>query len=255
MKSILLFAAFALFLLTACNSGSELKPLTAEDAEMQTEADSATEATATNPKFSETKIHGLGIFKIGISVENSIGELIKTKRYYYDSLWSSEQQLAFEKKADANERIYKLLIPTTTLDAQNMATVQGTAASWCKNVEIFFVTKYVVDNLPITDLELKYYKDKLVAITCHRDAAITNAITSKFGKPDKHIQNNETAAGAYFSDTYKNGDVEAQTSSLSSNYYIQVHGIDAFIKKYATQDFAIKDSLDKLTKGKQLKNL
>jgi hypothetical protein len=53
----------------------------------------AIEQTLLNPKFDENKIHGIGVFKIGTTVENSIGELLKKRTYTFDSIWNDDQML------------------------------------------------------------------------------------------------------------------------------------------------------------------
>ena len=250
------FVILFLFAVAACNNGRDYKVMTVEDAEKERVADGATETTVANPKFNENKIHGLGLFKIGGSVDSTIGILRILSKYRYDTIWSSDQRYAlFANGHYSSNQIIKLTAPQNTLDRDNMASINHFFASWCKLVESYYINQYELDGLLIKNIKLIYYRNKLVSIVCEKDQALTDAIASKFGKPDKHIANNDSGIGPYYSDTYLNGDVEAQATSLSGDYKISVHGVDVFLEKCSDAEFAAQDTIDKAAKAKGLKNL
>lgn len=240
-------------LTTACKSkqSKEVKALQDELANI-TKVDSASEATMLNPKFDANKLCGFGIFKIGNSLENTITYLISTKTYGVDSFSSREQKMKFDfNHASSNKKyVIKINPPKSTLD--QFDDLEN--SSWCKDTKVFLVTKYVVDNITLENLVATYYKDKLVKVSCEWSTDLSNAIESKYGKPDEKITD-VNQKPIYYSTHWYNQDVEAWETSLEAlKFNVGIKGGDRFLFGCSDRDFETQDKIDKENNKEKLKN-
>lgn len=225
-------------------------------------SDTPTEETMLHPKFEEGKMHGIGIFKIGASVETTIGELRSGKSYLYDTLWSrSEYEAKFKDGHFLGNQIIKVNNPPSTSkhDEMEMAHIKGLYAYWCDQIECYYINQYLVDSVLIKNIELTYYKNKLICIFCEKNEALSDAITAKFGKRDDNLYKDR-----YVNYVYLNGDIqvmilmppiEANGPTEPDEYKICIHRSDHFLGNCWKACFAAKDSIDKANKAQSLKNL
>jgi len=249
-----LTACFLVTIMTiTCKSkqSNEVKALQDELANIM-KVDSASETTMLNPKFDANKLCGFGIFKIGNSLENTITYLLSTKTYGIDSFSSREQKMKFDFNHVSNNRKYIIKInpPKSTLD--QFDDLEN--SSWCKDTKVFLLTKYVIDNITLDNLVATYYKDKLVKVSCEWSMDLSNAIESKYGKPDKKIAD-ENLTPPIYSTYWYNQDIEAWETSLETlKFNVGIKGGDRFLFGCSDRDFQEQDKIDKANNKEKLKN-
>jgi hypothetical protein len=242
MKPITFILYCLLICITACNSGAKT-PAMVEEAVL-------------HPKFAENKLHGIGVFKIGSSVEATIDELVNNEKYVLDTIGNVVDQRD-SRKLDrlVQTMIFRIKPTASTLEADvNMIKQSYTIALWCRQTTTFTIAKYVVDSIVLNDLVLRYYNNKLVYMECKATDELISAIQSKYGKYDM-VGDVDSWHG------YKNGDVEAwfmgdYDAALPKQVLkIYVTGARNFMEDCGKRDFAAQDSIDKGNKHQGLKNL
>ena len=226
--------------ITACNNGAKT-PGMIEEAML-------------HPKFEKGKIHGIGIFKIGSSVETTIGELVNNEKYVEDTISNIVDQRN-GRKLDrlVHTMIFRIKAPASTLESDvDIIKADYTIALWCRQTSIFTIAKYVVDSIEINNLVLSYYNNKLVHMECTATNELISAIEKKYGKYDM-VGDVDVWHG------YKNGDVEAwkmtEAGVPGEIFKIYLTGAQNFIENCGERDFATMDSIEKSYKHQSLKNL
>ena len=215
----------------------------------------ALEETILNPQYDDSKIKGFGIFKIGSSIENTINELLHSKEYKFDSASTHEKKsklevgaIAFSKDNSVYSKKYivKINHPKSTFDRIN--TIEE--ASWCRDVEIYWITLYTVDKVNIKDLYLTYYKNKLVRIVCDRFSdGLEDAVVSKYGKADDSY-----ATPGYYHSFWINKDLRAgySKSDFNHDFEIIIKGGQRFLSNCNSQDFDEQSKIDQANKKEEL---
>jgi len=250
---------FTLLAFIACNTQTKEKRKTEEEeiAEI-TKIDSATEPTMLNPKFEKSKIYGFGVFKIGTSIDSSIIYLIKASGYSFDSLSNFTKKSQFKVSHpffEKNKNIFKINHGKSTLER----TYEIDNATWCKNSNIFWIPSYTIDKINIQNLNLTYYKNKLVFISCDWSLDLITAVESKFGKPDENIVDAKQKP-IYTSKQWYNQDLKSgtTTSALSNiigeTFEIKIKGGFKFLNGCEKRCFEEQNKIDKETKKLELKN-
>jgi hypothetical protein len=241
MKVISFIPVLILVGLIACNQGTTKK----------------TDSTATNgrtmdeilqdPMFDESKVHGLGIFKIGASVESTIGQLVNSKNYRLDSIGNFEQVMQAQEVMGGFHLIFKIKPCLTTSETDMIPLVSSYGvALWCAKSSIYTVGSYEVDSTIMEKLLVKYYNSKLVYVECSASRDLEDAVELKFGKPETYDPNSKWHG-------YSNGDLEAGYSA--DIFRVSVSGAKGFIDSCGKTGFAAQNVVDKADKARNLKNL
>jgi hypothetical protein len=207
----------------------------------------ADEATMLHPRFDGNKLHGLGIFIIGATTENTLGQLINSGKYTFDSIWSHDQQMDTTRKPVGDYAILKITRPLSTMDKDKMVKVcDDTRALWCKQTSTYWISNYVVDSIEIRCIVLTYYKNTLVYIKCGGSKDLKKALSSKFGEPiENHFPDNKDIEGLY----------TQLPPDYATTFKIAIKGGIAFMNNCSSKDFAEQEATDKANKAKGLKNL
>lgn len=251
MKNLHLFQFFSLLLLFSCNSQNEnsLRKSSFENTAIS-KIDSTTEGMMTHPNFDSSKISGIGLFKIGNTVENSIGYLLSSEGYSMKVVSNLKEQNDYDLNFSKKQNIIAEINPETTLNRDEQIMIRNVPSIWCKSAKIYLIQQYKIDNLTIQKLVLTYYKGKLVCFFCDYDEKLENAIEAKYGKPDKDL----AIENRFFSKVWYNHELEIE---LVRDLYFKawINGSYHFIDKCGEHDFEIQNELEKSELKKGLKNL
>ena len=247
MKTTIILSVLLAIGLVACNQGGNKK------ANAVTVNRRTPEEIMANAKFDSGKIYGIGIFKVGATVENTIGQLMNSKKYTMYSVSNFDEEMSSKEVLLGAKQIFKVTPSLTTSINDMIALKQHYGiALWCKKVSIFTIVSYDIDNISLHKLLIKYYDDKLIYVECDvLDGEIARAIHLKYGEP-------ENTSGAPDAETengwYDNGEVAAGFVP-GKCFKVYVKGANQFIKDCGEKGFATQDTIDKANKVKQLKNL
>ncbi len=240
--------------LMACNSAQKKNEggATAYQHSLIKDNEAATEETVLHPKFDENKICGLGVFKIGVSIDSSIGWLIKEKKFQLDSIRTSAQYR--ERENDYNH-VYRIQTPLS-IDERGVEEGHVPIYNWCSDVAVFAIKKYMIDSLVIEHMILSYYNNKLVKLQCLWHYDLHNALEYKYGNEQNDTISN--ANGHEFIRRYDNMDIEVvnyQPNNDDSWYLIDVKGGRYFLQNKSVKSWSVLDSLRTANKNKGFKNL
>jgi hypothetical protein len=243
-----------LIILAGCKSAAKNDIVTTKvDSMIQTisKIDSASESTMLNPKYENGKIYGFGIFKIGQSVENSIGQLLSKDRYRLDSVSTMKQKMEFDFKHELAEEHYilKIKTPASTLNEVD----QLDHSNWCKDVGVYLIYKYKIDSLDISNLYVSYYKNELVNVSCEWTVDLKNAISSKYGNPDDE-QRDLNQKPIYYSISWRNKDVIVDYNTTFGYAQVEIKGGNRFLNGCNERSFKSQNEVNKAEKKEKLKN-
>jgi hypothetical protein len=197
------------------------------------------ETVLLNPKFDNSKISGIGIFKIGNSIDSTIGKLLNSG-YKLISLNNYKQQSDYEIYLSQKGKLVAQVSPINPLKRDQFMYIQYTPGLWCKKTKLYLINEYKIDNLKIKKITATYYNDKLVGIFSSYDQALENAIEVKYGKPDKDL----ATENRYYTKIWKNNDLEIE--SLRDMYFkVWIDGSYQFIKNCSEKDFETESDLEK----------
>lgn len=214
-------------------------------------AKNISEAILVNPKVDSSRLTGIGIFKIGSSIDNTIGELVRSKLYTRTTIRNYKQQSDYELSFyTSKKKVIAEIFPENPLETDKSLLIINAPSIWCRNSKIFLINHYVVDKISLNKVVLTYYKGRLVAFVCDYSEKVENALIAKYGKPDRDI----ILEGSPASKIWYNGDVEIEAAR---NLYIRawINGSFSFIDKCSDKDFEEEsDAKRKLLKG-SLNNL
>jgi hypothetical protein len=198
-----------------------------------------TEATLLNPNFDNSKIHGIGIFKIGSTVDSTIKKLL-ANGYKLQILNNYNQQSDYELYGSQKGKIVAQVSPINPLKTDQRMIILNTPGIWCKKTNVFLINTYKIDNLNLKKLVVTFYDNRLVSLFTAYDQNLENAIEGKYGKPDNDI----AVENRYFSKIWKNQDLEIE--SLPEMYFkVWVEGSYHFIKTCSDKDFETQSDLEK----------
>ena len=255
MKTSLLLIAIITLALTACNNGAKTDNTKSRE-------NASAEETILNPKFDPNKIHGLGIFKIGVSVDSSIGKLLNSKSYSYDSICTGDQTMQSTESLGPHYGVNIIKPSTVPVDLMAMHIKFGNGLL-DKKVIVYQVETYMVDSMDIYNLVAKFYDNKLVYLTCKFDESLEMAIRQKYGSGEimKNDPTREMKDGWH---QYDNGDLVALYGSqitgspdvyLPPFFRVYVKEARNFFDEMGRVEYAKADSIYKAGKNNGFKNL
>jgi hypothetical protein len=132
----------------------------------------------------QTKITGFGKLKLGspITIISEMGysvESISTNQDYYKKIWKSKYS------GTSATKIYEF-IADSTQDSQI------TSSSLDPRVRVFWISNYsVTDGIEIKAVKLKFFNEKLIDIYCDGNEKLDEALTIKYGDPQKDVKEEE----------------------------------------------------------------
>jgi hypothetical protein len=255
MKTSLLLIAIITLALTACNNGAKTDNTKSRE-------NGSAEETILNPKFDPNKIHGLGIFKIGVSIDSSIGKLLNEQHYKYDSICNGNQA---RQSSESLGPVYRVNIikPAAIPDDLMAMYIKFGNGLLDKKVVVYQVETYMVDSANIYNLVAKYYHNKLVFITCNFDESVEMAIRQKYGSGEA-MKNDPTRGMKDGWHQYDNGDLVALYGSQITGspdayvppvFELYVKDARSFFNDMGKVEYAKADSIYKAQKNNGLKNL
>lgn len=208
------------------------------------------------PTFDESKIHGLGILKIGKSVDSTINYLLSTKNYILDSLSQSETEDDFYYSHVSNKSEKRKFIIPITESKKTFEAYEFVGNGWCKEKKIYWIPKYLIDSIEIENIRLTYYRNKLVFITCNSSFELLNAIKSKFGKPDEETDDSDVTFTKWNNDIITAGNYYYHSVDLKSTQFrLEIDGASDFIRDCDKTEFSLQDSILRGEQKAKLKNL
>lgn len=197
------------------------------------------ESVLLNPRFDNSKISGIGIFKIGNPIDSTVGKLLKSG-YALKTLNNYKQQSDYEIFHSQKGKTVAQVSPVNPLNRDQFMFIQYAPGIWCKKTKVYLINQYKIDNLNIKKITAIYYEDKLVGLFSSYDQNLENAIEGKYGKPDRDI----AIENKCFSKIWNNQDLEIE--SVPEMYFkVWINGSYQFIKNCSDKDLATQSDLEK----------
>jgi hypothetical protein len=254
MKTSLLLIATITLALTACNNGAKTDNIKSRE-------NGSADETILNPKFDPNKIHGLGIFKIGVSIDSSIGKLLKEQKYEYDSICTGDQVIQSTVFLAPRYSVNIIKPSNNPIDFEMMESAYGFGLL-NEKVKVYFLDAYMVDSLNIYNMVAKYYDNKLVYLKCKFEMELEDALLKKYGTGET-MRNDPGRDMKDDWHQYKNGDLTALygyqqfTSDNGKPQILKIFVKDApaFFREIGKNEYATLDSAYKAQKNNGLKNL
>jgi hypothetical protein len=166
------------------------------------------------PNAEVPKVEGLGIFKVGKTIEEIVPAVTK-------EMGEPTPIRSYEDKRDAKfGEIF-----ADTVDKYKSPGY----ASYCPDSKVYYLAEYVIAEIPVKNIYLKFYKGKLESFTCDMTIKLSDALEAKYGKPS--LKKNTTDAHCTASGTsltlsnvtyYSDWNVESspvQATAVISEYY------------------------------------
>ena len=154
-----------------------------------------------HPNYDESKIHGIGIFKLGKTLDSTIKNPIFAKEYILDTVVEKDR---IRNSYEGEKDVYLISHPKS---AEYEFDAVG-QKNWCRNKTVYLIPRYTVDSLSINNVILTYYNKVLVSVSCSYSYYLDDAIVAKYGKPDKEYESAED--GFYHSRQWYNQDITAE---------------------------------------------
>lgn len=230
LKSLLILCFTALVIMTACGP-KKTTTATAKSEDTVTEReDTATEDIVLHPKFDDTKICGLGPFKIGTSID-SIHALLKNQGYQFYKV--STQNDKYDLPYHIND---KAVLDVQTIKPSKDIQIFINGSKPYPNFNTYVISEYKVGDINLRDATIVFYKSKLIEVSC-KGYDIIQGLCTRYGNPDT----------LHYRAKWSNNDIIAEP--YSSYVIVHIKGIDPFID-IVTQDFnkQFKASYDSLQK-------
>jgi hypothetical protein len=213
------YSIFLLAFLFSCNNNVKSPILMTYDDSVNVENSfTPSDSNLLHPSFDTSKIHGIGLFKIGDS-EDSIINILKNQMGYAYSSFDKEVPLILYTNAELvnHKWVYpnkKYLIKINYLKKGKVEDEIN--KTYCSaDISTYFLPHFKIDKIEILNLYLVFYENKLVKISCDFSHDLVEAIELKYGKP---IQDYNDTSG-YYNKTWVNGIVKTEATSVDSRQY------------------------------------
>lgn len=119
------------------------------------------------------KFMGVGIFKIGTDTSVLLTYASKAAKYVRDC--DDSENLLYASQNPVVQLLRLHHNPSKTYDIVSLSTHP--------EVKEYFLTEYVVSDIHIENVRLKYFRNKLIELKCKGSASIESAMSDKYGKP------------------------------------------------------------------------
>ena len=203
-------------------------------------------ASELNPKYDESKIHGIGIFKLGKSIDSTIKNPIFTKIYTLDTIGKDKSK----EEREGQRFIFFVPHPKSAnheLDALDQK-------NWCKNKTVYVMPWYTVDSVKIPFVTLTYYNNILVSVCVGDYFYVYNSILAKYGKADKEYESYEN--GYRLIRQWHNQDITAELhdNADDNSFKVEINNVMEMINLCDEDEFNLQDSILKTKQKSKLKN-
>lgn len=184
-----------------------------------------------NNTVDPNKFMGIGLFKIGCDTNtvkqvannlNSVGIPIYIMNS--DDIYSYQDKTSEESNEDVELHVFRIGKNDQT---ENIGTISGD--NKCPDIQMYFLTEYIVDDVKVYNIILAFYKNKLIGFSSDDSIPLEKAMNLKYGpgsiKAEKKIIScvytltgiKEDYEEATYFLTWKNGNIEA-TSVVNKLY-------------------------------------
>lgn len=174
------------------------------------------------PLPSLCQVTSIGIFKIGLTYEQTAGKLADEKglKVYQSS--------SYGETYGSNPGPYTTVI-YEVLNRESMLFCKEEDGNYITgDLSIIFIDCYQISGLKVKKLFLKYWKNKLYSIECDGSSDLTDAVHIKYGKGKSEIKENIITCQNGFGATFYKEELIAYERWISGN----IEARDYFHKGY-----------------------
>ncbi len=217
------------------------------------------ESKLLSPKMDRSKLSGIGIFKIGASLDSTLGILARDSSCFWDTTYRvrkekdfphlglNETLKLFTKNGEPRYFIVRITHPKTTMEGFNELYM----GVWNPNFKVFIVDKFRIAGIKIKRIYLLYYLDRLVQIRADNTSELARAIFTKYGDPDE--KKFDFHQGHIPTVHWTNQDIK---TTITNQYItIEIKGSDSLIKYLDKKGFQEESALEKGNPLNKLKEL
>jgi hypothetical protein len=124
---------------------------------------------------SQSKIDGIGIFKIGETKIKKINQILEDNKVELESYNNVKQTRWL--KYQVNFVVAELFPNITDIDLNPLRTC------FCPDVKVFFIKDYKIAGIYLVNIHLRFYKSTLIEFYCDSNEELLQALTTKYGDP------------------------------------------------------------------------
>jgi hypothetical protein len=135
-----------------------------------------------NSILSQDRIEGLGKFKLNKTTVSFIDTFTIENKLTKKTAHSFEETYSIQR----NGNIICELFPDTI-----KTYMSPSYTHFCENTRTFFIPKFTISEIPISNTYLIFYNDTLISIKTDYSSAITEAFELKYGKSKLEVKEKE----------------------------------------------------------------
>lgn len=124
--------------------------------------------------FGQSKIEGIGKFKIKQLTVSSLNSLIKDEGLTKKTVSSSKEYFGLLRQKEVIAEVFP-----DTIKSYNSPP----SSSYCHDTRVFLIPEIEISKIKLNEIILTFYNDTLVKINTKYGAEIVDALTIKYGEP------------------------------------------------------------------------